>query len=167
MKLNEVEKFLLVLVAIMTIVGVALTIYMLTPAQAEGCRMGFVLCDPDSSVNIREKPRKTGIVLGQMLCGDELTLDGKTQGEWLHVTGLSMEMDGGWINRKYVADARVTVEEFDAVTTAAKVRVREGVNGKITRRMKKGAKVRVLASSAGWCVTTVGFIRTEYLEKAE
>lgn len=166
MKLNEVERFLLVMVIIMMVVAIVLTVIWITPAEAEG-RMGFVLCNPESSVNVREKPKKAGLVLGELLCGDEILLDGTKRGEWLHVTGLSMEMDDGWICQRYVSDVRVTVEEFEAVTTVAKVRVRENVDGRILRRLKKGTKVRVLASSAEWCVTNVGFIRMEFLDPVE
>lgn len=167
MKLNSVEKFLLVLVAIMTIVGVALTIVMLTPEDAMADRLGFVLCDPESTVNIRETPDKSGIILGEMLCGDELKLDGKTRGEWLHVVDLGLEMSEGWISRRYVSDARVTVERYLAKTKVAKVRVRANIDGKVTRRLKKGATVTVLASAPDWSVTDVGYIRTECLGEAQ
>ena len=167
-KPNAVEKAGLVFVFIAAIVAIALILQMVTPegSKADG-RMGFVLCDPESSVCVRETPKKNGLLIGHLLCGDPLNLDGKKHGEWLHVTELGMEMSEGWINERYVADAMVTVGEYDAATTTAKVRVRENVDGRILRRLKKGTEVRVLASSAEWCVTNVGFIRTEFLEEVE
>lgn len=160
MRLNEVERFALVLVAVALVLAVMLIIC--EPAQAEG-HPAYVLCDPESSVCVRETPKKNGLLIGHLMCGDELTLDGIWRGEWEHVIGLGLEMSEGWINRRYISYVKVTVGEFKAVTTAAKVRAREGADGKVLRRLKKGTEVRVLASSDGWSVTDKGFIKTKYL----
>lgn len=167
MKLNEVEKFLLVVVVVLMALAIGLTIIMLTPAEAEAEETkAYILCNPESYVNIRVIPNKNGIVSARYLCGDEVTLDGKKKGDWMHVVNAHGESPEGWVHRLYVCESCVVVldEEQKATTNAKNVRVRNGVNGKILKRVKKGTEVRIMVISMDWCLTNKGYIKTECLD---
>lgn len=124
---------------------------------------GWVLCQPDSKVNIREKPKKTAEVVAWGYAGDEIQLDGRKRGKWLHVI-IPCETGEGWIRADYVSlDPPEDVGSGKFETLVNRVRVRASAGGRVIRRLKKGVTVTVSIVTAEWCVTNVGFIKTSCL----
>lgn len=161
--LKEMHDSGLIILVFWVLLTLALvSIGLLTPVNAEADRMGFVLCDPESTVNMRFEPRKTGTVIACMECGDPVRLDGKTHGQWLHV--VTGDENGGWIHQGYIVGIKVTVGTIDAVATT-KVRARNMVNGKLVGTLRKGQKVTVYAYSDECCYTSRGYIKTKFLKE--
>lgn len=130
------------------------------PAVAE-----FVICNPKSTVNVHGAPGKGTDVIAYAECGDELILDGETQGDWVHIVNGWANHDG-WIHKGYVSDSPVIVEEYDAVGYL-KVRIRNYIGGKVTGTLAKGQPVTVYACAIGldgWAVTNRGYIMAKYLD---
>lgn len=135
---------------------------LVTGAAAEKTS-GWVMCQPDSMVNIREKPDKNSDVVAWGYMGDEITLDGRKKGKWLHVI-IPCETGEGWIRSDYVSedppeDVGSGVFRVEKNNTFA----RTSAGGKIRLRMKAGKELTVHMVTALWCVTSEGFVRTECL----
>lgn len=142
--------------AIILILLLALT----ASAAAEN---GWIMCQPDSLVNIRENPRKTAAVVAYGYAGDEIELDGKSRGAWLHCI-IPSETGEGWVRKDYVSlDEPEDIGSGVFETTLGSVRVRASAGGRVLRRIKKGATVTVSMVTTEWCVTNLGFIQTRCL----
>ena len=142
-----------------------------TPDGATGCV--WVMCKPGSYVNVRYKARKTGAVIGRVECGEKLWTDGKVNGQFLHLVGLTMESGDGWIRRGYVVEDEPAILAGEAnggrgerylVNALGRVALRRTVNGARRAWAKSGSNLRVLVMSDTWSLTNRGFIRTEFLE---
>lgn len=155
------DNGLIILVFWVLLTLALILIGLINPVTAEADRMGFVLCDPDSTVNLRFEPRKTGTAIAYLECGDALILDGKQKGEWLHV--VTGDENGAWVHKGYIVGIKVTIDTFEA-QAKTKVRTRNQVNGRLTGTVKKGQKVTVYAYSEECCFTNRGYIKTKYLE---
>lgn len=152
--MNGAEKLILALIIIAIIA-------ILSVSVAHADHMGFILCNPDTTVNMRFEPRKTGTVVACMECGDPVRLDGGKYGEWLHV--VTGDENGAWVHQGYVVDIKVTVETRQA-RAKTKVRTRNMVRGRLTGTLRKGQEVTVYAYSEECCFTSKGYIKTKYLE---
>lgn len=132
-------------------------------AEAPGER--WVICQPDSYLTIREKPRKNGKIAGQLYLGDRIETDGKTKNGWLHIINASTEAGDGWVYARYVVDDEPMVVTGRAwVLEGGRVAVRRYPGGKRIRWLKPGQEVTVYAWTAEWCVTNRGFVDSDFLE---
>ena len=78
-------------------------ILLCTAASAERIQEEvWVLCIPDSEVNVRERPKKTGQIFGGAMCGACMWTDNVKKNGYLHVLDLAAESDTGWISARYV-----------------------------------------------------------------
>lgn len=129
----------------------------------------YVMCHPDSFVNVRKSPSKNGTIVGCLYYGDEVKADGKTKNGFIHVVGLSLEDDEGWVRNLYLDLWKPMDDVIGEYTVVSKGRVaiRNGVNGKRTGWLKSGSDVFVYGMSAEWAVTNKGYVKSEYLERSE
>ena len=125
----------------------------------------YVLCDPESYVNVRKTPKLDGEKTGWLLCGDSVMTDGKKKNHFLHVYGITEDGEG-WVHIGFVVDDKPVVEEGCHASIAAngKVRARWCIGGRRAAWLEVCDDVNVLARSDEWTVTNRGFIKTEYLE---
>ena len=126
----------------------------------------WVLCQPDSFVNVRASSSKNGDVLGRVECGDKLCTDGKTKDGFLHLTGLSFESTEGWIHKGYIVYDEPYAPCFQDTTIQSNGRVaaRKTVNGDRKSWLKDGQKIKVYSVSQEWSVTNKGFVKTDYVD---
>ena len=124
----------------------------------------YVLCRPESEVNIREHPKlKSGIVACYFF-GDRVVTDGQEVNGFVHVVDINGEVSEGWMYRGLlVEDPPVASPGMAQVFCDGRVACRKYADGKIQRWLEDGSEVKVYAISEVWCVTEYGYIKTEFL----
>ena len=124
----------------------------------------WVLCMPDSEVNVRERPKKTGQIFGGAMCGACMWTDNVKKNGYLHVLDLAAESDTGWISARYVVyDEPVEVNAVMEIRSDGRVACRRWINGKINSWIMNGDRLTVYWMSPSWAVTSRGYIRSEFL----
>lgn len=124
----------------------------------------WVLCMPDSEVNVRERPKKTGEIFGGAMCGACMWTDNVKKNGYLHVLDLAAESDTGWISARYVVyDEPVEVNAVMEIRSDGRVACRRWINGKINSWIMNGDRLTVYWMSPSWAVTSRGYIRSEFL----
>lgn len=131
-------------------------------AEEDGTR--WVLCNPDSFVNVRAYPRKNGGYLGRLEVGDQVTTDGQEKNGFIHIIGFG-ESGEGWVSKAYlVEDPPVVKTEKAWIYGSGRVAVRKYPGGPRVKWMKPGDELILYAYSEEWAITNKGFIKTRYLE---
>lgn len=121
---------------------------------------GWVVCQPDSKVNIRQNPHRNSEVVAWGYMGDEIELDGRKSGVWLHCI-IPCETGEGWIRKDYVStDPPEELEEGIYIIEKNKTLARTSIGGKVRKKLKAGQTVEVYMVTALWCITEEGFIKT-------
>ena len=125
----------------------------------------FILCNPKTPVNVREKPKKGGAESGRLDFGDSVWTDGRKRNGYLHVIGIT-EAGEGWIFAGYAIDDQPEKLTGARANVAATGRVMSyrWINGKRNGWVDVGTEVTVYAISDEWAVTNKGYIRMKYLE---
>lgn len=124
----------------------------------------WVLCQPDSFVNIRERPNKRGTQVGYAECGDSFRTDGKKKSGFLHVYA-SVESGEGWISTGYIVWTEpVQVYEIRQIESNGRVKARKTIGGKRRCWLKNGDEIRVYWI-ADWAVTNKGFVKADYISQ--
>ena len=122
----------------------------------------WVVCQPDSSVNIRSKASGRSEQVGYALPGDDFQTDGEKKNGFLHIFAPIEAMEG-WISLGYVVwEEPEKVYEVREIEASGRVAARRTIDGKRRRWLKPGDTVTVYYI-AEWCVTSAGFVRWEYL----
>ena len=124
----------------------------------------WVLCQPDSYVNIRARASSRSQKEGYALCGDSFETDGKSCNGFLHVYA-GIEAGEGWINSGYIVwDEPKEVNRDAQIASRGRVALRRTISGKRRKWGHDGDTLKVFWESAEWSVTSQGFVKTEYLE---
>lgn len=154
---HDVEGILFwVLIVIVIIIGII-------GARAEEAN-AWVMCQPDSFVNIRQTPEKTGRVIGYLQLADGIQTDGKTHNGYCHITGATTESGEGWVARAYIVTDPPQVETVAAwVDSDGRVACRRAIGGNRRKWLHGGDRLTLYASSAEWSITSEGFVQTEYI----
>lgn len=143
----------------------ALIVILCTVASAERIQEEvWVLCMPDSDVNVRDKPKKTGQIFGGAMCGACMWTDNVKKNGYLHVLELASEEAEGWISARYIVyDVPVEVNAVMEIRSDGRVACRRWINGKINSWIMNGDRLTVYWMSPSWAVTSRGYIRSEFL----
>lgn len=123
----------------------------------------WVLCQPDSYINIRESPSKNSKVGGYAFCGDRFTTNEETKNGYMLVYA-PIEQGYGWIKKGYLVFSEpreVNVETY--IAAKGRVNARKTIDGKRRMWLKPGDDIFVYWAS-DWAVTNKGFVKTEYIE---
>lgn len=124
----------------------------------------FILCQPDSFVNVREFPTKTGNVCGRLELGDEAETDGKRKNGFIHLVGTGFEGGDTWINAGFVTFFTVTVQTVKTqIQSKGRVACRRSIKGTRRKWLKNGTETVIFAFADDWAITNQGFIQTRYL----
>lgn len=133
-------------------------------AEEEELEKVWVLCQPDSFVNIRETPGKRGTAVGYAQCGDMFRTDGRKKNGFLHVYA-SVETGEGWISTGYIVwNEPRPVFEIRHIESNGRVNARKTVGGKRRCWLKDGSEIRVYWMG-DWAVTNKGFVKTDYISQ--
>lgn len=152
------------LVILFIIIVLIIDIYCLT-ARSEVIE-GWIMCQPDSCVNIREKPKKKSTAFGEMELCDKIYTDGKVVNGYLHCVDVPAESNEGWVASAYVVFNEPYKPRFvqRSIITTTRVAARKTINGKVRTWLHNGDVVNVYAISDEWCVTSEGFVKTEFID---
>lgn len=125
----------------------------------------YILCRPESYVNVRKTPLMNGEETGWLNCGDSVMTDGKEKNGFIHVYGIT-EYGHGWVYAGYVVDDLPVVEErcFAVVSGRGGVKARRNIGGRCVEKLDELTEIIIYARSEEWAVTNKGFIRTEFLD---
>lgn len=124
----------------------------------------WVLCQPDSYINIRTFANKRSEVAGYLYSGDHVLLDGATKNGYYHVI-VGVEAGEGWIKKGYVIRSKPERDgHVYPISANGRVAARRTVNGTRRRWMHDGDEVKVYMRSEEWCLTNQGFIITECID---
>lgn len=161
---SDACKLILVLfefILILLFVIGALSIMMET-GLAEDC---WVMCDPESYVCIREKPKKTSEGFGGSILGTKLETDGKEKNGYIHVINVPAEETEGWISAQHIVyDEPVQMNQKAIVVSNGRLAARKGIGGKVKTWLKPMTEVTITIYSSEWCLTNFGYVMTDYLE---
>lgn len=123
----------------------------------------YVICDPDSHVNARNKPQKAASIVGRLECGDMVWTDGKELNGYTHIIDCSFEQTEAWIKTRYMIRQKPIPVSMETVVMKNRTLARNGVNGSVIRRIKAGSAVKIIIYTPEWCFTNKGYIKTECL----
>jgi hypothetical protein len=157
------RKVFLTIFAVITAV-VCIVLCVIQSAYGEDL---YILCRPDSKVNIRSKPRKNSAVNAWIECGQCVHTDGKVKNGFVHVVGLPAEITEGWIYAGYLVDEPPAIRTYLAEVWEGDVIARSSVNGKRLQKLREGRTVTVYAKTHMWAVTNKGFIMCDWLREIE
>ena len=126
----------------------------------------WVICQKGDYVNLRAKPSTSSRTVGQVDCGDVLELDGTTENGFARVVNLTIDSPAEvWIHTGYIVfDEPRWYGDTMVVVGNAKVAARKCCEGDLRKWLKPDTEVFVYWWTEEWCVTSKGFIKTEYLE---
>lgn len=146
------------------LVCVLIAILACSAAFAEDERV-FIFCNPETSVNVRFKPKKGSEIVGRLEFGDWVETDGKKSNGFIHVYGIG-EYGEGWIFAGYVVQdpPEKTEKVYASIGASGRVMSYRWVNGKKNGWLNVCDQVTILGMSDEWAITNKGYIRTKYLE---
>ena len=128
----------------------------------------WILCKPGSQVNIRRTPGKDGIIDGFLEACDTFKTDGTTRNGFVKALNVG-ENETGWVYAGFVVTDKPELSGERYVCVARnRAACRRWCDGpQITGRigwLYNGSNVQVFFRSNEWCVTSRGYIKTEWLE---
>jgi len=126
----------------------------------------WVLCQPDSSVNLREKPKKTSFAFSEAEMCDKFYTDGKVKNGYLHLVNVPAETTEGWISNSYIVYDEPYKPLFNerCIISTSRVAARRTIGGKVRIWLHDGDVIKVFAISNEWCVTNQGFVKTQFID---
>ena len=123
----------------------------------------WVLCQPDSWVNVREFAKKSSEEVAMGEAGDWFYSDMVKRRGFLHVFG-SFEAGEGWISLGYVVfDEPEAINETCFIESNGRVACRRSIGGDKRCWVYCDDDVIVYWASVEWSVTNKGFIKTEFI----
>lgn len=145
------KKIVAILFVLLSIVSVS---------AADEC---WILCQPDSYVNVRPNANKKGSPVAYMECGYKVETDNKTKNNFVHLIGVG-EAGEGWINEGYVVYSEpIKIDRKVYVESDGRVACFKQIGGKRRCWVKNGDSVTLHFISEEWSITNKGFVRTKYL----
>lgn len=153
-------------IIILILIVIAIDIYCLT-ARGEEIKEGWIVCQPDSCVNIRSKPKKSSEAFGELELCDKIYTDGKVVNGYLHCVDLPAETTEGWVSKVYVVYDEPHKPKYqlrNIIVEQGKVAARRTIGGKVRRWLHSGDMIYVYAITKEWCVTSEGFVMTEFID---
>lgn len=129
------------------------------------CTTVWAMCRDDSSVCIREKPKRTSYDFGAAYAGCAMKTDGKIKNGFLHVVDVPAEQSTGWVSTQYIVyEEPVPMNQKALVVSNGRLAARKGIGGKIRKWLKPMTEVTILYWTSTWCLTNYGYVQTGFLE---
>ena len=133
-------------------------------AQAEdNYETMYVLCS--DFVYARSTPNKKQEPIGRLEPGDEVVVDGRKKNGYYHCVDLTFEQSEGWVFAGYLTEYKPEkIGRQATIVSKGRLAARKYVNGRRTRWLKSGAKLKVWYWTDSWSLTDCGYVQSKYLE---
>ena len=157
---NRILAVLLALLAALVIATVAQAV------TSKDTVTGWVICQPGDYVNARMWPSRKQDGIGMLETGYKIELDGETKNGFAHCE-FGLETGDGWVYSGYIVFDEPVWKDgaWYEVESRGRVAARKYIGGPRRCWVQPGDEVQVFWWSQEWCVTTRGFIRSEYLRE--
>lgn len=163
---SELWKWIKAIIEVAVLFGIIIGVLCLLQTAGladEEYEVRYVLCM--DRLTIRMGPSRSSCEIGWLECGDLVYIDGKAKNGYVHCVGLNIEDGEGWVHKGYlVCDRPVRVGQQATIVSKGRLKARKYVDGKRTRWLKSGAKLKVHWWSEEWCLTECGYVQSQYLE---
>ena len=149
----------------MTILLILLTMITAVSSLAEDEPYdAYVICQPNDYVNVRISPSRKSEVVGYADAGDTILIDGTKKNGYWKVYGIG-EMGVGWIHQGYVVDNKPErMNCTGIVVSRGRLASRRYIKGKVRKWLHNMDRIKVYWITDEWCVTSMGFVKTEFLD---
>ena len=119
--------------AIGIFIGTFIGLQLVARGEENRLTEAWVLCQPDSYVNIRERASSRSAYAGMLMSGDQIWVDGRTKDGYAHCENMSNELGEGWVHAGYIV-----FEEPDEVNKECRISSnggnKRGKRGELSRR---------------------------------
>ena len=157
------RRFLAVL-GVLILIGFGFTCLADAESPVSDQTLVFILCNPETHVNVRQAPKPGAEKIGRAYLGDSFTTDGVIKNGFIHVTDCPYEFSHGWISIGFITYDSVDVSTAKAEISAnGRVACRKSIGGKRQKWLKPGQAVTAYAVAGEWAITDLGFIQTRFL----
>ena len=168
-KFTEIRKWIITIIEILLIgafiAGCVLGYQSLgfaedSPVQA------FVICQPGDYVNARISPNRKSEAVGYLECTDDIWLDGITRNGFAHCVDATFETETCWVYSGYIVfdEPEWMNGQTAIVVSNGRLAARKNCTGKVRKWLNNGDEIQVFWMSDEWCVTNMGFVKTQYIE---
>lgn len=125
----------------------------------------WVLCQPDSWVNSRRFPKKDGEINAYIFPGTRIFLDGKEKRGFVHAVGMNSEDGDGWVSKGFIVYSEPCEDgHVYPISSTGRVACRRSIGGTRRRWLYDGDILTVYMVSEEWCLTSEGFVKTEFID---
>lgn len=157
------------LVALLEIILIVLVVWFVisildSVSFADELITAYVLCQPNDYINVRMNPSRHSMIVGYAEVAYSFLTDMVTRNGFVKCYGIG-EMGEGWIHKGYVVyDEPVEVNKNGYSISKAKLAARKCIGGKVRKWLHNLDGFKVYWMSDEWCVTSRGFVKTEFVE---
>ena len=91
----------------------------------------FILCNPETPVNVRKSPKRGSEIIGRLDFGDWTETDGKERNGYVHVINITEEGEG-WIFAGYIVEdePKRTENAWASISASGRVMTYRWIAGK-------------------------------------
>lgn len=141
-----------------------LIIFLVGSASAETTK-AWIVCQPGDYVNARISASSRSECAGRFDGGDVIWVTGKQKGGFDQIDA-SLEVTIAWVCSGYIVYDQPEYLDGMKMTVRSNGRVaaRKRIGGQRRKWLHDGDVVKVYWKSDEWCVTSEGFVKTEFLQ---
>lgn len=150
--------------AIGIFIGTFIGLQLVARGEENRLTEAWVLCQPDSFVNIRSRASSRSEYAGMLLSGDQIWVDGRTKDGYAHCENMSNELGEGWVHAGYIVfEEPEEVNKECRISSNGRVSCRRTIGGDRRCWVVDGSEVFVYQVAGEWAVTDKGFVKTEFI----
>lgn len=150
--------------AVGILIGTFIGLQLVARGEENRLTEAWVLCQPDSYVNIRERASSRSAYAGMLMSGDQIWVDGRTKDGYAHCENMSNELGEGWVHAGYIVfEEPEEVNRQCRISSNGRVSCRRSIDGDRRCWVVDGSEVFVYQVAGEWAVTDKGFIMTEFI----
>ena len=150
--------------AIGIFIGTFIGLQLVARGEENRLTEAWVLCQPDSYVNIRERASSRSAYAGMLMSGDLIWVDGQTKNGYAHCDDMPNEAGEGWVHAGYIVfEEPEEVNKECRISSNGRVSCRRTIGGDRRCWVVDGSEVFVYQVAGEWAVTDKGFVKTEFI----
>ena len=165
----KIRKALFAIIEFILIVAIVLVI--ISGLQSLGIAdeseiKAYVVCQPGDWVNARTGPSRKSKSLGELRTGDVIWVTGEKENKYYKCDTDQFEQGECWVHSGYIVydEPEWIGGRTGTVISNQVLMARKNINGEVRLQLKPGTEIQVFWKTDDWCVTSVGFVMTDYLE---